>query len=34
MLSVSVADEGTVQLQNGPQTQDSIIPVLTLSEVC
>ncbi len=28
------ADEGTVHLQNGPQTQDSIIPVLTLSEVC
>ncbi|CAM6016253.1 unnamed protein product [Sphagnum balticum] len=27
------SDEGTVQLQNGPQTQDSIIPVLTLSEV-
>jgi 4-amino-4-deoxychorismate lyase len=27
------SDEGTVHLQNGPQTQDSIIPVLTLSEV-
>ncbi len=28
------ADGETEQVQNQPQTQDTIIPVLTLSQVC